>query len=187
MKPCSDYQEMLLLDVYGGLNPAERHLWEKHLSTCEPCRKEKEQLVRLVQTIKTALPTPTLSPDKVTDHVRAIRGKLREEADLPWWRQISFRLPQRLIPALTTACLLLIIMSWFGLKEFKKFGILSTSPQSTSEEQINRNDLEVIENLEFLKEMKDVEKLVKHLDKTDPQSPSTQPKNNINDGGDDNG
>ena len=185
MKPCSDYQEMLLLDVYGELNPAERRVWENHLSTCEHCRKEKEQLLQLLQTIKTALPTPTLSPDKIADHVRSIQGKLREEANLPWWRKVRFRLPQRLIPALTTACLLLIIMSWFGLKEFRKFGLLPTSPQTTSEEQINRNDLEVVKNLDFLKEMDDVEKLVKHLDETDSQSPSTQTKNNINDGGDD--
>ena len=47
MKPCSDYQEMLLLDVYGELNPAERRAWENHLSTCEHCRKEKEQLVAI--------------------------------------------------------------------------------------------------------------------------------------------
>ena len=185
MKPCSDYQEMLLLDVYGELNPAERRVWENHLSTCEHCRKEKEQLLRLLQTIKTALPAPTLSPDKIAEHVRSIQWKLREEANLPWWRKVRFHLPQRLIPALTTACLLLIIVSWFGLKEFRKFGILSTSPQTTSEEQINRNDLEVVKNLDFLKEMEDVEKLVKHLDETDSQSPSTQTENNINDGGDD--
>lgn len=185
MKPCSDYQEMLLLDVYGELNPAECRVWENHLSTCEHCRKEKEQLLQLLQTIKTALPTPTLSPDKIAEHVRSIQEKLREEANLPWWRKVRFRLPQRLIPAITTACLLLIIVSWFGLKEFRKFGLLPTAPQTTSEEQINRNDLEVVENLDFLKEMEDVEKLVKHLDETDSQSPSTQTENNINDGGDD--
>jgi len=55
MKQCSDYQEMLLLDVYGELNPLERHAWENHLGACEHCRKEKEHLVRLLQTIKTAL------------------------------------------------------------------------------------------------------------------------------------
>ena len=186
MKPCSDYQEMLLLDVYEELNPAERSAWENHLGTCEHCRKDREQLVRLLQTIKTALPTATLSPDKIADHVRSIQRKLREEADLPWWRKMYFPLPQRLIPVLTTACVLLIIISWFGLKEFEKFGILSTSHQIISEEQINRNDLEVVKNLEFLKEMEDVEKLVKHLDKTDHQNPSTLPKNNINYGGDDN-
>ena len=185
MKPCSDYQETLLLDVYGELKPAERRAWENHLGTCEHCRKEKEQLLRLLQTIKTALPTPTLSPDKIVEHVREIQGKLREEANLPWWRKMRFRLPQPLIPALTTACVLLIIISWFGLKEFRKFGILSISPQTTSEEQINRNDLEVVENLDFLKEMGEVEKLVKHLDKADSPSSSTQPKNNSNYGGDD--
>lgn len=180
MKPCSDYQEMLLLDVYGELNPAERPAWENHLNACEHCRKEKGQLLRLLQTIKTALPTPTLSPDKIAEQVRSIQWMLREEANLPWWRKVLFRLPQRLIPALTTACLLLIIMGWFGLKEFKKFGILSTSPQTTFEEQINRNDLEVVENLDFLKEMEDVEKLVTHLDKTEPHSLSTQQKDNVN-------
>ncbi len=180
MKPCSDYQEMLFLDVDGELNPLERHAWENHLSTCEHCRKEKEQLLRLLQTIKTALPTPTLSPDKVAEHVRSIQWKLREEANLPWWRKARFRLPQRLVPALTTVCLLLIIMGWFGLKEFREFGILSTSPQTTFEEQINRNDLEVVKNLDFLKEMEDVEKLVKHLDKTDSQSSSTQQNDNVN-------
>jgi hypothetical protein len=185
MKPCSDYQEMLLLDVYGELNPEERRAWENHLNACEHCRKEKEQLVRLLQTIKTTLPAPTLSPDKIAGQVRAIQRKLRAEADLPWWKKLRFPLPQRLIPALTTACLLLIIVSWFGLKEFKKFGMLSTSSQTTSEEQINRNDLEVVKNLEFLKEMGDVEKLVKHLDETDSQSPSTQTENNNNGGDDD--
>ncbi|WAC06250.1 MAG: hypothetical protein OS130_08205 [Thermodesulfobacteriota bacterium] len=185
MKPCSDYQETLLLDVYGELNLVERRVWENHLSTCEHCRKEKEQLLRLLKTIKNALPTPTLSPDKIAEHVRVIQRKLKEEANLPWWRKARFHLPQRLIPALTTACVLLIIISWFGLKEFKKFDMLSTSPQTTSEEQINRDDLEVVKNLEFLKEMEDVEKLVKHLDETDSQSPSTQTENNNNGGSDD--
>jgi len=186
MKSCPDYQEMLLPDVYGELNPAERRVWENHLSTCEHCRKEKEQLLQLLQTIKTALPAPTLSPDKIADHVRSIQWKLRDEANLPWWRKVSFPLPYRFVPALTTACLLLIITSWFGVKEFKKAGILSTSSQSASEERINRNDLEVVQNLDFLKDMEDVKKLVKHLDKTNFQSPSIQPENNINDGGDDN-
>jgi hypothetical protein len=77
MKPCSDYQETLLLDVYGELNPAERRVWEKHLSACEHCRKEKEQLVRLLQTIKTALPTPMFSPDKIAEHARLIHRKLK--------------------------------------------------------------------------------------------------------------
>jgi hypothetical protein len=186
MKSCSGYQEMLFLDVYGELNPAERRAWENHLGSCEHCRKEKEQLVRLLQTIKTVLPTPTLSPDKIAEDVRSIQKKLREEANLPWWRKVGFFLPQRLIPALTTACLLLIIVSWFGLKEFRKFDMLSPSSQTISEEQINRDDLDVVANLDFLKEMDDVEKLVKHLDETDSQSPSTQPEININDGGDNN-
>lgn len=186
MKTCSDYHEMLLLDIYGELNPAEHRAWEDHLSTCDHCRKDKEQLVQLLQTIKVALPTPILSPDKIADHVQSIKGRLREEANFSWWKKVRFRLPQRLVPALTTACLLLIIMSWFGLKEFRKFGLLPTSPQTTSEEHINRNDLEVVKNLEFLKDMEDIEKLVKHLDKTDFQSPSIQPENNIHDGGNDN-
>jgi hypothetical protein len=186
MKPCSDYQEILLLDVYGELNPAERRTWENHLGSCEHCRKEKEQLGQLLQIIKTALPAPTLSPDKSAEQVRSIQEKFRQEADLPWWRKVDFFLPQRLIPALTTACLLLIIVSWFGLKEFRKFGLLTPSSQTIPEEQINRDDLDVVANLDFLKEMDDVEKIVKHLDETDSQSPSTQPENNINDGGDDN-
>ena len=185
MESCSDYQEILWLDVYRELNSAERQAWDTHLSSCESCQKEKAQLLKLLETVKAAMPLPTLSPDKIAEHVRSIQWKLKEEANLPWWRKMRFRLPQRLIPALTTACLLLIIMSWFGLKEFRKFGLLSTSSQTTSEEQINRNDLEVVKNLDFLKEMEDVEKLVKHLDKTNSQSPSTQPKNNINYGGDD--
>jgi len=186
MKPCSDCQETLLLDVYGELNPAEGRVWENHLSTCEHCRKEKEQLVRLLQTIKTALPTPTLSPDKIAEHARSIHRKLRVEAEGPWWRKMLFGLPQPLIPGLATVCLLLIIVGWFGLKEFRKFELFSTSSQTTSEEQIDRNDFEVVKNLEFLQEMEDVEKLVKHLDETDSQSPSTQPENNINDGGENN-
>jgi hypothetical protein len=185
MKPCSDYQEMLLLDVYGELNPAERRVWEDHFNTCEHCRKEKEQLLRLLQTIKTALPDPTLSPDEIAEHVRSIQWKLREEANLPWWRKVRFHLPYRLVPALTTACLLLIIASWFGVKEFKKAGIIFPSLRSFSEEQINRDDLEVVKNLDFLKEMDDLEKLVKVLDKIDSPDVSSQQKNNINYGGDD--
>ena len=186
MKTCSDYQEILFLDVYGELNLYERRVWENHLSICEHCRNEREQLVRLLQTIKTALPAPMLSQDNMAGYVREIQGKLRDEGNLPWWRKLRFGLPQRLIPALTTACLLLIIVSWFGVKEFRKFGIFAKSSPTISEEQINRNDLEVVKNLDFLQEMEDVEKLVKHLDKTDFQSPSTQPKNNINDDGDNN-
>lgn len=187
MKQCSDYQEMLFLDVYGELDSAERRIWENHLKTCDHCRSEREKLARLLQTIKTALPSPTLSPEQTADHVRSIQKKLRENDNLPWWRKIGFGLPhQRLIPGLATACLLLIIVSWVGLNELKKLNLLTPSSQKVSVEEINHNDLDVVENLDFLKDMDDVKKLVTHLDETDLQSPSAQPEDNSNDGGDNN-
>jgi len=176
MENCAKYQEALYLEVYGELNPADYPDWEKHLRSCEHCRKERESLHQFLQTVKQTIPTPLLSSEQIKRQVRLIQEKLQEEKDLSWqekWRRVLF---PKFAPAVATVCVVLIIISWLGWKEFKKFEVNSPSFPTTLEKQIDRNDLEVIKHLEFLKEMDEVEKLVRLLDKPGNSLPSPYPE-----------
>lgn len=165
MKPCPDYQETLYLEVYGELDEAERPAWEKHLSTCGQCRKEREALLRLLETVKVTMPQPVLSRKQADELASAIIPKLSNLPERERRKQL-FGVPGRLIPALATASFLLIVLSWISLKEFKMPALFPKASNLTLEEQVSPKDMDVIKNLELLKEMDDIEKLVQRLDKS---------------------
>lgn len=167
MKPCPDHNETLLLDVYGELDPNERPAWEKHLETCEGCRQERRQLLHLFQTVKANMPSPALSHEKAGALVKSITRKLREEREQKWWRKQLWGIPNRFIPAMAAACILIIVVSWFSMKEPRSPSSMRSIPNLKSEEQILVKNLDIIQNLELLEEMDTLEKLVQVVDQGD--------------------
>jgi len=171
MKRCPEHEEALWLDVYGELDPNERPAWEEHLEACEGCRREREQLVLMLQTVKANTPSPALSREEALALASSITRKLREEREEPWWRKRLFGIPNSLIPALTAACILIVAFGWFSMKGFRS---PSSITHLNSEERILAKDLEIIKNLDMLEEMDTLHKLVQVVDNGDIPSTTEQ-------------
>lgn len=167
MKPCPDHKETLWLDVYGELDPNERPAWEKHLETCEGCRQERKQLLRLLETVKAAMPSPALSREKAGALASSITRKLRGEREETWWQKRLIGIPHRLIPALAAASILIVAFGWFSIKGLRSPSSMRSISNLQSEEQILVKDLDIVKNLELLEEMDTLQKLVQAVDQGD--------------------
>ena len=167
MKACPDHQETLYLDVYGELNSENRSEWERHLKTCPGCREERRKLLGLLQVVREKIPTPQLSAEKVNALSWSIKRGLRDQrATTGWWKRI-LAAPNRLIPTLAVASLLIVALGWFSISKLQdpsSFENLSTL--QTGEKMIVK-DLEVINNLDLLEEMDTLKKLVQVVDNRD--------------------
>ena len=167
MKACPDHQETLYLDVYGELNSENRSEWERHLKTCPGCREERRKLLGLLQVVREEIPTPQLSPEKVNALSWSIKRGLRDQrATTGWWKRI-LAAPNRFIPTLAVASLLIVVLGWFSISKLQdpsSFENLSTL--QTGEKMIVK-DLEVINNLDLLEEMDTLKKLVQVVDNKD--------------------
>ena len=174
MKPCPDYKETLWLDVYGELDPNERPAWERHLETCEGCRQERKQLVRLLQTVKGTMPSPTLSREEAEALAASITRKLRGEREETWWRKRVWGIPNRLVPVLAAASILIVALGWFSMKGLRSPSSIGSISHLKTEEQILVKDLDIIKDLEFLEEMDTLQKLVQVVDQGDVPSATKQ-------------
>lgn len=161
MKNCPDYQETLWLDVHGELDPRDRPDWEDHLKTCVACREERERVRHLMARIRDGMPLPVLSNEKARTLSRSIRGRLRAEiSETSWWRRFV-NAPNRFVPALAAAILLVLAVTWFSQDLFHSPTVLINRDQ---ENKMAVNDGEVIRNLELLEEMDTLQKLVQALE-----------------------
>jgi len=167
MKPCPDRHETILLAAHGELNPEQRRDWEQHKVACPGCRNEYEALLRLLGRIKEALPVPELSEKKASSILRSVKRELRKEREkAPWWKEWLVR-PNRLVPALATACVVLITFGWFGVNLIQSPDTDQDALGPSVENQVVLKDLEVIKNIEFLEEMDTLQELVTVLDRNE--------------------
>ena len=165
MKPCPDRHEMILLAAYGELDPKQRQDWEQHKAACPGCRGEYEALLRLLGRIKALMPVPELSEKRANSILWSVKRELREEREKPsWWKGWLVR-PSRLVPALATACLVLITFGWFGMNLIESPDADRDALGPSAENQVVLKDLEVIKNIEFLEEMDTLQELVTVLDR----------------------
>ncbi len=165
MKPCPDRYDTILLAAYGELSSTEFTEWEQHKTACPGCRDEYEALLRLLARIKAALPAPELSEKRASSILWSVKQALQKERPTPpWWKQWPVG-PGRLVPALATACIVLIAFGWFGLNGVMGPGTSQEALGPVVENQAVVKDLEIIKNIEFLEEMDTVQELVDKLDR----------------------
>ena len=107
---CDLVHERIVAAAYGELGDEETHELERHLSACEPCRQEQEQ-IRALKVLADAF--PMIEPE--ANLVARSRLRLEEALDaLPpkrWWERLSQRLMNNvasLQAAPIAACLLLV-------------------------------------------------------------------------------
>lgn len=164
MKPCQGYQEKLMLDAYGELDERERFTLEKHLRECEGCRRERERLSLLLERMIESVDRPELSPAESRELTNMIFSKLRRNREKSWWWRWDLTGGRRLIPALAAACLIVVALGWFSLKGLHHSATTRPILGQNGELSLIAEDMEVIENLEFLEEMDILDKLVEKVD-----------------------
>jgi hypothetical protein len=113
------------------------------------------------------MPSPALPREKAGDLVRSITRKLREEREEKWWRKRLWGIPNRFIPAMAAACILIVVFSWFSMKGPRSPSSMRSISNLKSEEQILVKNLDIIQNLELLEEMDTLQKLVQVVDQGD--------------------
>ena len=165
MEACHNQKKNLVLYVYGELDSNSGKEIENHLARCEFCRSEYQQLLSLLENIKETALSPELSPKQVNSLVTNIKWKLKDRKKDNWWRRYSDFRPAHWIPAIATACILIIaagIIGYLnndGTNEFQPVAV-----QQNEEIMLSDTDLEIIKNLEFLKEMNAIQKLSQVVD-----------------------
>ena len=167
MKACPDRYDTILLAAYGELDPEQRRDWEEHRTACPGCRDEYQAVLSLLGRIKESMPVPELSEKTARSILWSVKqelGKEREKAS--WWKQWLVR-PGRLVPALATACLVLITFGWFGMNLIQSPDTDQDSLGTIAENQAVVKDLEVIKNIEFLEDLDTLQELVTVLDRNE--------------------
>jgi hypothetical protein len=125
-------------------------------------------MLLLLERVKEAMPSPALSHDKAEGLLAGITRELNGGLRQPWWQKTVFGLPNRFIPALAMACLLIVAFGWFTIKGFRHHSNVQTTPVLKAEEQmIIKKDLDVIANLELLEELDALQKLLRVVDQRD--------------------
>lgn len=177
MNACHDQKTNLLLDVYGELDEEARVSLNHHLETCDVCRQERQQILSLLRKVKKTMDPPELSAAEAQIMADNIKLKLKNGHKIKRWWQDSISRPMRFIPAFAAACILIVIAGIIGyskLKDGAEFHV-STIIQA---EQLTEKDLEIIRNLDLLKEMDAIQKLVRIVDNAQDGQPSEENNNN---------
>jgi hypothetical protein len=160
-----------MLDVYGDLNAEARAHLQQHLEICESCRKEKRYLLELIGKTKATLEPPELSAAEAKRMTNAITWKLNHARQLKWWSPIFAYRPSRVIPALVAASILIVIASIIGYNTFTGDHQYHSSANLQAE-QLSPQDLEIIQNLDLLRDMEAIQKLVRAVDPSSTNTPA---------------
>lgn len=165
MQACHNQKKNIVLFAHGELDSSSGKEIESHLARCKSCRSEYQQLLSLLGNIRETVSSPELSPKQVNSLVTNIQWKLKDRKKDTWWRRyIDFR-PAHWIPAIATACILIITAGIIGyLKNDETNKFQPVAVQQNEELMLSDTDLEIVKNLEFLKEMNAIQKLSQVVD-----------------------
>jgi hypothetical protein len=165
MHACEHLKEKITLHIYGELDPVSRREIEDHLKICESCRQEHKRLSSILTQVRQTRVTPALSPKDARVMVADIRRELANNPGLPWWRKYLDFMPPRFIPAAALAVVMIITVAVIGyVNRSKTEGLPPVSLKQNKELLLSDTDLEILDNLELLKEMDSIQKLSRVVD-----------------------
>lgn len=177
MNGCRDLEETLILDVFDELPADQRSRWSAHTAQCDACASERRRLELMLQRVRIA-GTPEPMAESEAARMRArVRwalnnaGRASPSAKAPsLWRRFGLR-PAWALGLVLSAVVLVGGLSWKGLP--RKTADMDTAPAPTA---VATQDQEVVENLEFLKDLDTIRKLVTVIDQQDQDaSPADTP------------
>jgi hypothetical protein len=164
MTICREHEMSFWMDIHGELGLEDRRVWERHLALCDACREEKVLAHRMMGCVKEALSPPALSDAALNAVVDRIAERSRKQPaprrapKHPWF------VPGVVFPSVVTACLLLIAIGFIGLKAFTPDAGQPGIPVANLKEALQKDDIEVIENMELLEEFETIQQLVQVME-----------------------
>jgi len=162
---CPNQKENIILHAYGELDANAGKEVENHLKICEPCRYEWQRLLSLLGKLRETVDSHELSPREVKSLVANIKANLKNKQKQKWWQRYLDYRPSRMIPALAMACILIIsvgIVSYIKLDNTKE--LQPFSKHQNGDLMLSDKDLEILKNIELLKEMDAIQKLSRLFD-----------------------
>jgi hypothetical protein len=163
----------LLQDALEEWNdPRARSAWEAHLLSCEACRLEKARVQALLGKIRAAGAVPALSSADADSMARKVLWRLRN-ADLGVLpkRRPLFKLGWALASAGV-----LIIAAFAGYRLHDRMAGAERVATLPQELQLPKEDFEVIENLDLLRQMDTIDKLVNVVDTSNGDTAPAEPE-----------
>jgi hypothetical protein len=163
---------MVVLDAHGELDPSARTAWEAHLRTCGACQGERLRLLRILGRVQENLRAPALTEAQTQSLLRSVRKRLAGEKETSvGWRGFFAGRPLRMVPAMASLCVLVIAFFLFSLKGPEGPTRTQTDSDSKPGGELMAEDLEIIKNMDLLREMDWVQRLVQALDEPDGGTP----------------
>jgi hypothetical protein len=158
MPACPDRNELLLLDVYKELDAVARPELDEHLKACVDCRVEKERLEAILGLVKEKMVSSPLTMMESAALVKGVQRKLASPHPTRRWQEF-FKAKRALwLPAAATACLLVLLTTFVGYERFD-MAERPVVPKLDISKQLPENDVEIIQNLDLLKNFNTLEKL----------------------------
>lgn len=167
---CKDYYESMMLEVMGEPDPENRERWENHLGGCGACRSERARLSRLLQVMRKSANPPELSETEVDRFAQHISWTLRNEKIQAGLKQQPRATVLRRIPAMAALCLLLAFGAVLWYRTGDRFFQPGQVADQRAEMTLPKQDLDIIENLDMLKDMETIRTLVQTIDHPDNTS-----------------
>jgi hypothetical protein len=160
MPACRNHQETLMLDVMGELSDHRlRRTWEAHLEGCVPCRAERQRWVRLLAAMRASAAPPALSGAEAS----LMAGRVLRELRRPAERRPDAGWRWRWVPAMAAASVMILLAASGYFFRDRFFGS-DKMADLRLEEQLPLQDVEVVKQLDFLKSLDTIEKLVQVVD-----------------------
>jgi hypothetical protein len=163
MPDCTDRNERVMLDVYGELDAGARSTWNDHLKTCADCRRERENLTAKLGQVRQAMVPPPLSMKDSAAMVRKVQDRLAVYYTPGGRRQRVKEKRALWIPALATACILVIVAIFVG---YERSGTIDQPVAQRIDilQKLPENEEEIVKNLDLLKNFNTLEKLSQVVD-----------------------
>ena len=170
MPDCTDRNEQVMLDVYGELDAGARSDWEDHLRNCADCLREKENLTAMLGQVRQAMVPPPLSMQDSAAMVRKVQDRLAGFGLAGDRRQRVKKKRVLWIPALATACVLVLVAIFVG---YERSGTIDqpVAQRIDISQKLPENEEEIVKNLDLLKNFNTLEKLSQVVDDSDGRNP----------------
>ena len=164
MSACLDKEKTLLLDAYEELDPQELAAWEKHIQTCDGCLHEKNRIYKLLRDIKQSIDQPDFNSKMEKILAENITHKVRKKKEAGIKRK---KKPGKILwplPAMAAACIVVLVIGTYSFKIFQTASKNHYQEDSNLAEMISTEELEIISNLDMLKDMDSISKIVQLVD-----------------------
>ena len=130
MKKCSEIKELISLYIDDELEPDERREFEEHTDSCEECRNELDELMRIVGLCRTAKEEELPADFRTELHQKLLEvQKQSKEAVKPMFYHTKYF---KLFSSVAAVFLLV-----FLIRGFYNFGLFSNGKADQSAERVN--------------------------------------------------